>query len=463
MSGGNYSVTVTARVSEEVDVLVAGGGTAGVVAAIAAARARARVLVVERQHFLGGMMTGGNAGLTMYTVYDKRQAEYRKIISQLGVSPESVRIVGGIPMEITGRLLEMNAAVGTSGSAGSYVFTSREDFDQLLVTMMEESGVALLLHSLVVDVVKEGEALKGIVVENKDGRQVLPGKICIDATGDGDIAARAGVPFVLGVGPKDACARAGIPPGTMADMGVMFRMADVDLEKLFAHLKEHRERYIVQHVALMSLDEAYQNFRRGEMVCFLVNAGGVTHQIYNSPIPGVVTLCCPCFTGNGLSVQALTSGQVALVREVNKRVAALRETLPGFERGFLLEMPEIGVRETRHIQGDYVLTIEDVIARTIFPDSIGKGSHPIDAGPLGSRLANVPTTDKWHFNIPYRCLVPRGLDNMLLAGRCISATHEAFGCTRPTVHDYRAGRGNGRGPLRSRRTYHETVEYPGVA
>ena len=431
--GETHTATVTAAIREGVDVLVAGGGTAGVVAAIAAARGGAKVVLVERHHFLGGMMTGGNAGLTLYTVYDKRQAEYRRIISQLAVSPEAVQIVGGIPMEITRRLLDEGAAVGTAGTAGSYVFTAQEDFKYLLLAMMRESGLQLLLHSLVVDVVRENATLKGIVVEGKSGREVLPAKVVVDATGDGDVAARAGVPFVIGAGPDGPRGGDGKATEAMADMGVMFRMANVNIERLFAHLREHPEHYEIQSVALMTLDEACQSHRKGEMACFCMRAGGLVYQVNNSPIPGVVTLAWPCFTGSGLDTDELTAGELALIDDVRGRVSTLRGTLPGFEESFLLDMPEIGVRETRHIRGDHVLTIEDILTRADFPDTIGRGAHPIDISPLPEHLKNAATVENWYFNIPYRCLIARGIDNLLVAGRCISATHEASGCTRPTV------------------------------
>ena len=109
------------------------------------------------------------------------------------------------------------------------------------------------------------------------------------------------------------------------------------------------------------------------------------------------------------------------------------EVIPGFEQAFLLDMPEIGVRETRHIQGEYRLTIEDILQRKEFEDSIGRGAHPIDIGRLPEELREAGAVDDWYFTIPYRSLVAREVDNLLLAGRCISASHEASGCTRPTV------------------------------
>lgn len=430
--GSTYSTTVEATVTEESDVVVAGGGTAGAVAAIAAARAGASVLLVERRGFLGGMMTGGNAGLTKYTVYEKRQSEHRKIVAQLATDPASVQIAGGIPMEITRRLLEMRAAVGTAGTAGSYVFTSAEEFKLLLLTMMEEAGVKLLLHSLVVDVIKDGAAVRGVVVENKSGRQALLARIVIDATGDGDAAARAGARFVVGVDPDGPCARHGVAPGSMGQMGVMFRVGNVDLNGLFEHLDQHRGQFTVQSVSHQSLEEARESFLKREMACFCVQCPTHWCQVYNSPLPGVVTLCCPCYEGSGLDVEDLSRGEIELAKEVHRRVREMKRVMPGFENAFLLDMPEIGVRETRHVQGEHVLNIEEVLTQSEFPDTIGRGAHPIDIGPMPDDLKNRPMS-RWYFNMPYRCLVAKDLDNVLLAGRCVSATHEAFGCTRGTV------------------------------
>jgi ribulose 1,5-bisphosphate synthetase/thiazole synthase len=431
--GSTYTATVSAEVTADVDVVVAGGGTAGVVAALAAARTGATILLVERANRLGGMITAGNAGLTKYTLHDKRPEAYRKLIANLADDPASVQVAGGIPMEITKRLIAMGAALGTSGQAGTYVFTSPEEFKVLLLDMMQDAGVRLLLHSLIVDVVKDGPAVRGIVVENKAGRQVLLAKMVVDATGDGDVAAQAGAPFIVGVGPDDPCAkRMGMAPGTMGHMGVMFRVGNVNLSMLFEHLKTHPKQFSMQSCALMALDEAYEAHLKGEMMTINVKCPTHSCQIYNTPIPGVVTLCCPCYEGSGLDVEDLTLGEIALVKEVFRRVTEMKTSMPGFENAFLLDMPEIGVRETRHIQGEYVLNIEDVLSQRDFPDTIGRGGHPIDVGPVPKELKDRPMTS-WSFNMPYRALVAKGVDNILLAGRCISATHEAFGCTRPTV------------------------------
>jgi len=198
--GKSFVQEIRTKIVAEADVVVAGGGTAGVVAALAAARNGAQTLLVERYGFLGGMMTAGNAGLTKYIVHSTDRSDYAKVLGKLADKPSEVQIVGGIPMEITDELMKIGAGIGP---AGSYVFTSSEDFKWLLLTMLQKARVQLLLHSWIVDVLKEGNVIKGIVVENKSGRQAILGKVIIDATGDGDVAARAGAPFETGVGPND--------------------------------------------------------------------------------------------------------------------------------------------------------------------------------------------------------------------------------------------------------------------
>lgn len=434
--GDTYTSKIETSITTEADVIVAGGGTAGCVAAIAAARNGADILLVERYGFLGGMMTAGNAGLTKYIVHEKSQSEYRKVVAELATNPSSVQVVGGIPMEITERLLDMKAGIGTDGTAGSYIFTSSEDFKWLLLTMMEETGVKLLLHSWIVDVIKEGNTIRGVIVENKSGRQAILAKVFIDATGDGDLAAKAKVPFVVGVGPNDLSAKHGVKLNTTQDMGVMFRVGNVDMIRCFEYLKENPDKFQVQGCALLSLEQAWKNFQKGEMMTINVNADFASpsfhFQIYNTPLHGVFTICCPCYPGNGLSALDLTKAEIALTKKVRRWVVGMRG-IPGFENSFLLDCPQIGVRETRHIQGEYVLTIEDVFKSREFEDGIGKGAHPIDVQPIPESLKSHPLPPRWQFNIPYRCLVAKQIDNLLVAGRCISVTHEAFGCTRGTV------------------------------
>ena len=441
--GSIYTTTVEATVADEADVLVVGGGSAGVTAAIAAARAGADTLLTESTGTLGGMMTTGNAGLTNFIVHQKSQAVQREIVAELGTNPSAVQIAGGLPMEITRRLLDSGAAVGTEGTGGSYVFTSRDELKWLLLDMMEEAGVRLMLHSLAVDVILDDGSLRGVVFESKEGRQAVLAKNVIDATGDGDVAAKAGCPFVLGVGPDDLSAKEDAANiGTMSHMGVMYRMANVDLKQTFEYLKEHRDQYHVQALALYSFDDAYERFLKGEMVTFVAKGKEVGLQVYNSPLPGVVTLCCPCYAGNGLLAADLTRGEIEMRNIMRKQIEDIK-LLPGFESSFLIDCPDVCVRETRHIQGEYVLGIEDVLAGRDFEDSIGRGAHTVDAHAIPDEIKRKEVPRNWCFHIPYRSLVPKGVENLLVAGRCASFTHEAFGCARTTVQCMVAGEAAG--------------------
>ena len=451
--GVRLRTTVEAEVVADVDVVVVGGGTAGAVAAVAAARNGARVLLVERRGYLGGMMTGGNVGLTKYVHHEDEAERHHELIDQLAREPSAAQIVGGIPLEITERLVRKKAALGTHGTGGSYVFTGAEEFKLELLDLMEEAGVELLLHSLLVDVVKVGDRVRGVVVENKAGRQVLGTRVCVDATGDGDLAARAGVPFVIGVAEGDLGARQGIPLGSLQGMGVMFRVGNMDMARCLEFLRAHPQYFAEQSIGKMNMDQVQAAYERREAAVFYVKglagsqpgrtAENRTIQFYNTPLPGVFTCCCPVALGNGLVPADLTRAELTMARLVHAWVQEMREHLPGCEDAYLLDCPEIGVRETRHVRGEYVLDIHDVLRGREFEDSIGRGSHAIDISPLPQELADVDLGSGWSFTIPYRSLVAASVDNVLLAGRCVSCTHEASGCVRPSVQCMVTGEGAG--------------------
>ena len=432
------------EVLPEADVVVAGGGTAGVVAATAAAREGANVILIERYGYLGGMITAGNAGMTMYTKYSGNAREHEIDEKTLATNPKEIQIAGGIIREITERLLNEKTGKGNSNTFGSYVFTSSEDFKRLLFQMMKESNVKLRLHTLVVDAIREKNVIKGVVVESKSGRQFIPARQFIDATGDGDLAARTGVPFTVGVTKDDICApHARI--GEMQPVGVMFKVGNCDLRKTLDWLTDNPQRFREHPFARFSLETVKQNYENGDTATMIIRYEGIKFeggipdysiQVYNLPLPGVVTLCCPCIKNiDGCSADDLTRAEVIMADMVKHWIDRIRSTIPGFENIFLLDCPQIGVRETRHIQGEYVLNLMDIYKQKDFEDCIGLGSHPIDTIPRPPWLKDPETAypSRWFFQIPYRSLVAREIDNLLIAGRCISATHEAFGCIRPSV------------------------------
>jgi len=216
--GTEYVSSVKAHVLTPVDVVVAGGGTAGVTAALAAARAGATTMLIEASGALGGMMTRGNAGLTMYMKFSGNPNEHTEALEALKENPRDLQIAVGLATEITNRLLQVEAALGTWGQAGKYVFTDNAAFKRLLLHMVAENDISLRLHTMAVDVIRDGTLLAGVVLESKSGRQIVPTKQVVDATGDGDLAVRAGAPYTLGVTADDLCAAQG-NIGEMMAMG----------------------------------------------------------------------------------------------------------------------------------------------------------------------------------------------------------------------------------------------------
>jgi hypothetical protein len=316
------------------------------------------------------------------------------------------------------------------------VYTDSQAFKILLYEMMMEAGVRVVLHSMVCDLLAERSAIKGVVTQTKAGRLAYLCDYVVDATGDGDVAARAGAPFVLGVGPEDAVYKQGLAPlGQMQAIGSMFRIGGVDFDRYIAHLRKHPEDFFVQRFGLMTHDEMLTAYEKGEMVIFTgTTASGRRFQVYNYPHPGIMIGCISVRgSRSGLDVAELTRAEYDVMVEAREMVAQIRESVPGFERAFVLDIPKAGVRETRHVRGEYVLDIMDVLTTREFEDTIGKGCHPVDIGPTPSEVDQLGGRSAWHFNIPYRILVAAGCDNLLLAGRCTSATREAAGCLRPTV------------------------------
>ena len=442
--GDKIKQEVTTEVVGRYDVIVCGGGTAGCAAAISAARGGARVALLEASAFLGGMLTEGNAGLTNYVYHGKDADQQKKITRRLRENPESAQIVGGIPLEFAKRLMGNGAALGTAETAGTYVYTDCQEFKILLFEMMREAGVDVFLHSPVCDVIVENSIIIGVVTHTKLGRRAYIGKQFIDCTGDGDIAALAGVPFVLGVGEDDSVYKNGqLKLGDQQAMGAMFRIGGVDFDKYVEHVRNHPDEYRPTRAGQMTLDEFLRAYELGEMINSIGFMGSSWFQIYNYPQKGIMVGCVatPKSYGNyanyasknGLEVKDLTLMEYEIMIEARNMVSELKNNVPGFENAFVLDTPRAGVRETRHIVGEYRLNIIDILNRVEFPDAIGKGSHPIDVGPLPAEVKDFVKPDEWSFDIPYRCMVPKNIDNLLVAGKCVSATREAYGCIRPTA------------------------------
>ncbi|HZS31757.1 MAG TPA: FAD-dependent oxidoreductase [Methylomirabilota bacterium] len=416
------------RTRGAVDVLVCGGGTAGAVAAVAAARTGARTLLVEQYGRVGGMASTG--------------------MSFLGVSDaRGRRALGGIGGELFERLLRIGAAFADrpDKQVGSVTVADPVLLQQLLLAMLTEAGVGLLLHTFVVDVLADRGRVAGILAANKAGLEIQPARVVVDATGDADVAARAGATFVLGR-PGD---------GAMQPVTRIFRVAGIDRDALFAYLRAHPQEMGLPERWDGGADYTARDLDAPSVVmdafAGLVAAARAAGEftvprdrigIETGPVPGVVTINATRVHGiDATDPDALSRAEVETQRQMLEVFQFLRRRVPGFRDAWLLDANyQVGVRETRHVRGDYVLTLEDVLAGRDFPDTVARGAYPLDlhdvrpgAEVLGRTVGGGGVTLRTierAYGIPLRALVPAGVEGLLVAGRAISASHEAAGSAR---------------------------------
>jgi hypothetical protein len=372
-------------------VIVSGGGPAGIGAAIAAARAGAGVLLVERYGFLGGMATTALV--------------YPWMSHLAGDRP----IIGGVFQEVVDRLSAMGAYKERSFDP--------EALKQVLLEMCLEANVRLRLHSFVTDAVQDGQRVCGIVVHSKSGREVFMADCVVDCTGDADVAARSGAETEKGR-PED---------GFVQPMTLMFRMANVDTSRMPA--REEMNRLFTEAKSAGRIQCPREN------VLWFYSTR--PDEIYFNTTR-VVKL-------DGTSAEDLTKAEIEARRQTWQIVEFLKRDVPGFERSHLAATgPQIGVRETRRLVGQYVLTEEDVLSCRRFEDEIAFSSYPIDIhNPQGAGTVIKALPKGGFYGIPYRCLVPRDLQGLLVAGRPISTTHEAHSSARIQCVCYATGQAAG--------------------
>ena len=361
-------------------VVVAGGGPAGLGAAVAAARAGAEVLLVERYGFLGGMATAGLVSPFMaYWL------------------PDGTWLSDGLFREIIERLRQQGA-LGSPHRREDQCFDA-ETFKWIADDLCREAGVRLLLDAWLGRPKMEGGEIAAVEVATKGGPLLVRGQVYVDCTGDADLAAQAGAPCQVGR-QEDSLTQ---------PMTLCFRMAGVEVDRMPSR-QEINARYD-QARAEGGLDNPREN-----VLWFYHPAPDVIH--FNTT---------RVVRRNPVDPFDLTAAELEARQQVRQMVAFLRERVPGFERAYLQAMaPTLGVRESRRIEGDYVMTGEDVLSARHFEDVVARGNYPIDIhNPSGSGtvIRHVPAGKAYH--IPYRCLLPQGVENLLVAGRCVSASHEA--------------------------------------
>jgi ribulose 1,5-bisphosphate synthetase/thiazole synthase len=376
---------------DTVDVLVAGGGSAGCVAAIAAARTGARVLLVERHGSLGGIGTG---------VLDTFYGFY--------TPGPNTRVVGGIAQEVVDNLTARDAAFirpNTYGAGGGVTY-SPEVLTLLWDELVVGSGADVLFHATAIDTVVNPAtgAVTDVLLATRNGLLRVSASIVVDTTGDADICARAGAGF-------DAAQ----PDAPVQALTTTFRVAGVDTERARSFPKE--ELFELMARAAGSGDYA------------LPRQEGSIHR---TPVEGVSLANMTRVEGiDPTDARQLSRAEITGRRQVGEYVRFLRDLVPGYEKATLVGLStSIGVREARRIHGDYRLTADDVLGARRFPDAIAQCGAPIEDHSGGTDTIWRYIPDHAVYDIPLRCLLPAGLTNVIVAGRCLSASHEAHASAR---------------------------------
>lgn len=397
------------KVRMSVDVLVVGGGPAGIMAAQAAAGDGLKVALVESRSFLGGNMTIGIP-----------------ILDFLG--QKGNQIITGLPQKFIDRLRVRGGASHHQACPlhMSITFIEPEDVKKVAFDILQESGVNTLLYTYCTGVVMDGNHIKGILTESKAGREAILAKVIIDCTGDADVAYRAGVP----------CSK-GNEAGGMQPPTLMFSMENVDIQKLRHALAEESDQYPADTIpasyyagherfVLVGLRELMKKAKAEginmtvERTIIITGLRKDEAWINMSRVNGV----------DGTDPVSLTNGEYAARQQVDEIIKYLRGYVPGFENARFSRMaPFLGLRETRRISGQYELTRDDILNCRSFDDAIAVASYPIDLHhPVGGDC-----TMEWSgdcYDIPYRSLVPQKVENLLVAGRSISSSHEAHSAIR---------------------------------
>ena len=401
-----------ALLAGETDVLVVGGGPAGLGAAVAAADAGARVVLAERYGFLGGNATAALV-MPLMSFHTQAHTPERKGAATLLPTDHGPGepVVAGVLRRLLERLVNAGGAIPPSLATGYTVPFDPEWFKLIALELLDEAGVNFLFHAFASGVLPGNE---GVVFETKSGPLAIRAKVIVDCTGDADVAVQAGAPCEIG--------RA---DGLAQPMTLMFRVTEFHRAAFEAYVRENPKEWRGVHglwaLVRRATEEGKLDLPREDMLFFAtphdnevsVNSTRVTRVL-------------------GTDVWDLSYAEWCSRRQMRQIEAFLRRYVPGFEDSYIVQSGvQIGVRETRRVMGEYQLNVNDVLGARKFDDAIARGAYPVDIhNPKGSGtlLKRLPPGEA--YDIPLRCLLPRNTQRLIVAGRCISGTHEAHSSYR---------------------------------
>jgi hypothetical protein len=404
-----------APVLADVDVLVVGGGPAGIGAAIGAADAGADVLLAERYGFVGGCPT---AALVMPLMSYHTQQPSPRLAGSTTLLPTDhgpgKPVIAGVVNRLVQRLVQRGGAIPPSMETGYVVPFDPEVFKSVALELLDEAGDRYLLHALASGIIGDSK-VEGVVFETKSGPVVVTAKAVVDCTGDADVAALAGAPYEVG---RDS-------DGLTSPMTLMFRMSGFDRDRFGAYVSEHPDQWLGVHGLWNLVREATLrgdlNLKREDILFFA------------TPHDHEVVINSTRITGmEGTNVCDLSYAEREGRRQMDEIARFLKRYVPGFGEAYVIQSgTTVGVRGTRRIVGDYVLTADDVLQARKFDDVIARCAYPIDMhnpdGP-GTIMRRLPPDEA--YDIPLRSLLPTGVERLIVAGKCISGTYEAHSSLR---------------------------------
>ena len=404
---------------ESYDVIILGGGTAGMIAATASARCGARTLLIERDGYLGGTAALGIPFLGFF-------------------SGDGTKVVGGLPQEIVDRMIKLGGCMGHARGGTWSTGLQKIDYEFALTpfdpeylkmasqAMTTDAGVDLMFQSVLCDVRMEGPNVKAIDVITVEGKKTLEARVFIDCTGDAMLTWMAGFPTEMR------------GRGNIQNVSHMIRIVNVDVDRMVQCLQEDAE--------IKGIKDWHIRLVRGKLL-----DGGEEGYVH---VAGKAKLWDdrPPLTFTGVRwrkeemsfnitrttnidptiAEDITQAEISERKNVESVVTAFKNRIPGFEKAYLVfSSIRVGIREGRRIKGLYTLTEDEVVNRSEFGDGIARGAYPIDIhDPKGGNTQFTFIKEGGSYAVPYRCLIPNGSENLIVAGRCVSTTGKALGSVR---------------------------------